>query len=330
MKSPTDPSQAPRRQRHDDGATGAANQISANYIPLTSQMIGPDALAALASRMSDGVCLLTAEGRIWYANPAMRALLGRSEAELLGNQLDQFRQITTAPVAPDSAPNADGRSNGQWVASKRVSMCQWRRSDGGVFEARCALEPLADGGQHGGGGSILLMTPIARSESGGEPGEDGARDRQAREAERVAAGRWVEAIEAITDVTLMRLPANDLIEAMLNRIRPALDLENAVVVLINKEGDALETHAAAGAGREFGMDVRVPLDAEILQGVLSSRDPVVVNGAGDLLRESGLLPERLLASMTVHSMLLTPLIRRGPGDRAALSGRARAGPLQER
>ena len=245
--------------------------VNAEYIPLTSQMIGPDSLAALASRMSDGVCLLTADGRIWYANPALRALLGRSEAELLGKRIDEFRQITATPPTLDSARNADGVSHGLWAPSERVNMCQWRRSDGGVFEARCALEPLAGGSEPG--GSILLMTPLARP-------EDAARDRQAREAERAAAGRWVEVIEAITDVTLMRLPANDLIEAMLNRIRPALDLENVGVFLVNGEGDALEMVAGAGAGREFASAVRVPLDTDVLQGALGSREPVVSERGG--------------------------------------------------
>ncbi len=306
MKSPINFSRTPYRKPHTGGAGGAnAHENSASFAPFTplaSQMISFDTLATLASRMSDGVCFLTADGRIRYANPALRELLGRSEAELLGKRIDEFRQVMY------DAP--DGVNHEPSMVSEHVKICQWRRGDGDVFEARCAVEPLVGGSEQG--GSLLLMTPITRSAQSGEQNTElDESERLARQAERAAAGRWIEVIEAVTDVTLTRLPINDLIEAMLNRIRLALDLENAGVFLINAEGDALEAHAVAGAGREFASDVRVPLEADLLQGAMSSHEPVIVNEAGELLRESGLFPEPLLASMTIHSMLLTPLIVEG-------------------
>lgn len=303
MKSPTESSKTPRLTPHTGGAGGAnPHEDGANFppfTPLASQMIGFDTLATLASRMSDGVCFLTADGRIRYANPALREMLGRPEAELLGKRIDEFRQVV------DAAPG--GMSHEPWVTSEQVKICQWRGADGGVFEARCALEPLVGGNEQG--GSLLLMTPIIRSaQDGKQSAEQDERARQARQAEHAAAGRWVEVIEAVADVTLSSLPVTDLIEAMLNRIHPALDLENAAVLLLNDEGSLFETRVIAGVGREFVSVVRVPLDGNVIGGVIRSREPVVVNGADALLRESGVFPEALLRIMTVRSLLLTPLI----------------------
>ena len=307
-----DISRTPCHRPHDDGVHGAPHDIGASYAPPLARMIGLHALAALAARMSDGVCGLTADDRISYANPALRALLGRSEAELLGKRLDEFR-LETAPLleARREAGGADADLSdlselGERAARAQVKICQWRRSDGALFEARCAREPLGLGGDPG--GSILLVTPVASPQIAASSEEDAARARQARQAGHAEASRWVEVIEAVTDATLTRLPVNDLIEAMLNRIRPALGLENAAVFLITDDGDALEARALAGAGREFARAMRLPLDGSVVGSVLRSREPAVVNGADAVMRESGLLPERLLASMTVHSMLLTPLL----------------------
>jgi PAS domain S-box-containing protein len=310
MNTISDVSRTPRRRPDGDGVHSAPREVGASYA-LPAQMIGLHSLAALASRMSDGVCGLTADDHIWYANPALRALLGRSEAELLGRRIDEFRQesATFSEARHEADSGASDLSElGERAAHAHahVKICQWRRSDGVLFEARCAREPLVLGGDPG--GSILLVTPLAGAQSAASPEEDLARARQARQAGHAEASRWVEVIEAVTDATLTRLPVNDLIEAMLNRIRPALGLENAAVFLITDDGAALEARALAGAGREFARAMRLPLDGSVVGRVLRSREPAVVNGADAVMRESGLLPERLLASMTVHSMLLTPLL----------------------
>ena len=268
-------------------------------MPLSSQLIDLDSLAALASQMSDGVCLLSADGHIQYANVALRAMLGLAEPEILGRRIGEFRQIIK--TLPDGA-HGEVRA-APWAVSERVTVCEWRRGDGGVFEARCVLTPLADRGERG--GSILLITPIARVESGAERSEN---VHQAQREERALLGRWVEVIEAVTDVTLSRLPPTDMIEAMLKRIQPALDLENAAVFLINDEGSALVARVVVGAGCNFGRALQMPLREKIISGVMRSRKPVVVNGASELMQESGLFPESLLESMIVHSMLLAPLI----------------------
>jgi PAS domain S-box-containing protein len=286
MRSETESLHPARRQRRDGGAGAAPGlRAYAEHAPAPSQMVSLDALAALTSRVSDGVCALTAEGRIWYANPALRALLGRSKAELLGQRIEDFR------CDP-------GEIRGPWTAGARVRESQWRRADGGVFVARYTLEPLAAAGEPG--GAILLITPTALPDVGAERAEDAE--------ERAAAGRWVEVIEAVADVTLTHLPARDLMEALLNRVRPALGLENAAFFLLNDAGDQMEPTVIAGAGREFIKDIHVPLTGPLISGLMRTRQPVVVNGAGARMRGTGAFPARLLDIMRVHSMLLTPLV----------------------
>jgi PAS domain S-box-containing protein len=289
-----------RRQSFDSAASGAAHEVSAGFMPLAPHTVSLDSLFMLASKMSDGVCLLSADNRIQFANPALRAMLARSEAELMGKRVDEFHQPAPgAPPAPESAQDDGGANHGPWAMDERARVCRWLRGDGSAFEARCALQPLEIGGEPS--AALLLVTPIARPAQGGELDV-------ALHLPREAAERWVEAIEAIADTALLRLPANEMIGEILNRICPALGLENAGVFLINAEGSALEARAVAGAGAEFARFVRVPVDAEILQGAMESREPVLVQGAGALLRESGLFSEALLASMTVESALLAPLV----------------------
>ncbi|HEX9039297.1 MAG TPA: ATP-binding protein [Ktedonobacterales bacterium] len=266
-----------------DDQSGAPTPSHAS--PVSGLTLNLGSLAALANRMSDGVGVLSAAERILYANPTLRALLGRSKAEMVGQRIVDFLQ------------EGEAAGPGVFPVGGPPRICQWRRADGAVFEARCALEPLAGAEP---GATLLLMVPTALPDQTSERDEDSN--------ERVAAARWVEVIEAVADVTLTRLPPNDLMEAMLNRIRPALGLENAAVFLLTDAGDALEASVVAGPGRELGHGIRVPLTGPLVSGLFHTREPVVVNGATARLRASGLFPERLLQSMNVHSMLLTPLI----------------------
>lgn len=280
-------SRAPlRRQPFEGGAAGSSAplDIPATPEPAPEQTLSFTSLATLANLVSDGICALDPNGHIWYANSALRAMLGRSEAEVLGKRIEAFRQDDEAAQRP-------------WVVSDRLEVCAWRRSDGGIFEARYALHPL-EGGEPG--SSLLLLTPTALPEA--------APAREGDAGERAAAARWVEVIEAVADVALAQLPPHEMMEAMLNRLRPALGLENAAVFLLNDAGDAFEPAVITGPGRDFRKLIHVPLTGPLINGLMRTRAPSVVNGAMLRLRGSGLFPLAMLQSMTVNSMLLTPLV----------------------
>lgn len=305
MQPTPDPIETPQSPPPHDGVGGDNDRAGMDSGFLSSHMVGLDTLIAVASQLTDGVCVLTPGGHIRFANAALRAMLGRSEAELLGQRLEQFRENSEEAPGGASTPSRKAAKTAPRRGAELVTVGQWRRSDGGLFEARCVVQPLAHGILPS--SSIALLTPIEALASA--PGQqDAARPRKASANARAAAGRWVEVIEAVADVALAKLPVDDLIEAMLNRIQPALGAENAAVLLINDAGDALETRGVAGVGRELANMVRLPLDAQGLGGVLMAREPRVMQDGVATLRETGLFPEALLETIVVSSMLLTPLI----------------------
>jgi PAS domain S-box-containing protein len=270
-----------------DVAAHAVNENVTSFMPLTLPLISFETIAAIANRMSDGACLLNSAGYIRYVNPVMRELLGRSEAELLDKPIDAFRD----DLSVDSEA---------WTASRRVGIARWRRADGVVFEARMAVEPLIEGADQG--TSLLLLTPTAA------PVRNDVDDSARADGQDSAAQRWVQVIETVADVELASLPVNDAIEAILNRISPALELENAAVWLYSTSGDMLEVSVATGAGREFAGESRIPANDPTILDVFAEREPKVFNDADAILRNSGFFPESLFGVMSVQSMLLAPLI----------------------
>lgn len=76
---------------------------------------------------------------------------------------------------------------------------------------------------------------------------------------RDSAAERLQDIESITDVALVHLDVEDLLDELLVRIREILDVDTAAVLLVDRVAGELVATAASGLEEEVRQAVRVPV-----------------------------------------------------------------------
>ena len=100
----------------------------------------------------------------------------------------------------------------------------------------------------------------------------GGADRMLNPGEDNLAGRLTK-LEALTDTGLTRLGVDDFLEEMLVRVREMLDVDTAVVLLLDANSDELVARAASGIEEEVRQGVRVPVGVGFAGRVARTREP---------------------------------------------------------
>lgn len=107
-----------------------------------------------------------------------------------------------------------------------------------------------------------------------EPSGPGSRGRVWAPAERLRA------IQAVTDVALSHLALDDLLQALLGRIRDVLRADTAAVLLLSDDGQYLVPRASDRLSEEAGQEARglpLPVGEGLAGRVAASRKPLVVD-----------------------------------------------------
>jgi signal transduction histidine kinase len=113
-------------------------------------------------------------------------------------------------------------------------------------------------------------------------------------------------LQALTDAALAHLQLDDLLAALLVRIRDLLSVDTVAVLLLNEETEELVARAAVGIEEEVEQGVRIPLGRGFAGRVAAERTPVILDDVdhadvlNPILREKG-----------IKSMLGVPLLVRG-------------------
>lgn len=147
-------------------------------------------------------------------------------------------------------------------------------------------------------------------------------------------------IRAVTDAALSHLAADDLLAALLGRVREILDADTAAVLLLDNSGRQLIATAASGLEEEVSQGVRIPVGRGFAGRIAAGRRPVILdhvdhgNVLNPILYEKGI---RSLAGVpllvhgtvlgvlhvgTVHDRVFTPddaALLQLAADRAALA-----------
>ena len=121
------------------------------------------------------------------------------------------------------------------------------------------------------------------------------------EAERAARGRAerqaqeLRQLQEITDVALGRVSLDDeVLPAILERVREIMGTDTAAILLLSAEGDELVARGAKGLEEEVERGVRVPVGRGFAGRIAAQRTPVVLDDVehadivNPLLREKGL------------------------------------------
>jgi GAF domain-containing protein/anti-sigma regulatory factor (Ser/Thr protein kinase) len=131
-------------------------------------------------------------------------------------------------------------------------------------------------------------------------------ERQARlEAERTA--EELGKIQSITDAALGRLTLDDdLLGALLDRLRDVLEVDTAAILLLAAEGDELVARAARGIEEEVEQGVRIPVDSGFAGRIAAEARPVYLPDV-----EHADVYNPLLRQRGIRSLLGVPLITEG-------------------
>jgi GAF domain-containing protein len=125
------------------------------------------------------------------------------------------------------------------------------------------------------------------------------------EAEQ-SARRRMERVQAVTDTALTVLDVEELLAALLPRIRDILDADTCAVLLHDAETDELVARAAVGIEEEVEQGVRIPVGKGFAGRIAAERRPVILD---DVDHAEILNP--ILRQKGIKSMAGVPLIAGG-------------------
>ncbi|HEV8189971.1 MAG TPA: PAS domain S-box protein [Ktedonobacterales bacterium] len=128
----------------------------------------------------------------------------------------------------------------------------------------------------------------------------------AQQAAAATAGQ-MRALQALTDTALAHLDLDDLLPALLDRVRDVLAVENATVLLLaadgpsdgEGEGQHLRVRAARGPGAVVAPEVRVPVGVGFAGRIAATRQPLIVEDMSKFPVVNRRLQERVRSAVGV-------------------------------
>jgi GAF domain-containing protein/anti-sigma regulatory factor (Ser/Thr protein kinase) len=131
------------------------------------------------------------------------------------------------------------------------------------------------------------------------------RERAARERSERAL-RVLESVQRVTDAALAYLSTEDLLDALLDRMREILHVDTAAILLLEHDGRMLRARAAKGIEEEVEQGVRIPVGRGFAGRIAAERHPIAIL---DVDHADVLNP--LLRQKGIRSLLGVPLLVSG-------------------
>jgi len=123
--------------------------------------------------------------------------------------------------------------------------------------------------------ALIIWVAAARRRAEEERARLLAREQEAR-ARAESTAELLRRVQSIVDVALARLPLEDMLRELLERIRGVLGVERAVVLLLDEEDDVLVARAAQGFEGDVPQQVRVPIGSGLAGRVAAERRPIAI------------------------------------------------------
>lgn len=116
---------------------------------------------------------------------------------------------------------------------------------------------------------------------------------EAARAEAEAAGARIASVQRITDSALAELTLDDLLRALLSRVREALGADTATILLLDRAGTALAPVASVGLAEEIHERIAVPLGVGVAGSIALSRSGLIVDDVAGMQAVSPALSARV-------------------------------------
>lgn len=113
-------------------------------------------------------------------------------------------------------------------------------------------------------------------------------------------------VRAVTDTALSQLDVEDLVAALLARIREQLRVDTATVLLLDPYGQELVATASVGLEEEIAQGVRLPVGRGFAGGIAASRKPMQLRRV-----EPSNVLNQILIDRGITSVLGVPMIAAG-------------------
>ncbi len=113
-------------------------------------------------------------------------------------------------------------------------------------------------------------------------------------------------LEAVTDATLSRLDASDLLDELLDRVRDLLNTDTAAILLLDPHARQLVATAAKGLEDEVRQGVRITVGQGFAGRVAATRQPVILDEV-----TPAHVVNPILVEMGIRSLLGVPIFAAG-------------------
>ena len=149
---------------------------------------------------------------------------------------------------------------------------------------------------------LITWVAAARRRAEHERARVLAREQDAR-ARAESYAELLRRVQSIVDVALARLPLEEMLRELLERIRGVLGIDRAVVLLLDEGENVLVARAAQGCEGDVGENVRVPIGSGLAGRVAAERRPIAV---ADLDHDEMIISHPIEAG--IRSLLGVPLL----------------------
>lgn len=233
-------------------------------LPLDSPFWG------LLEFVPDAVVVVDATGDIRLLNSQAERLFGFARDELMGRSVEV--------LVPGRFRGAHVDHRGGYLDQPRtrpmgagLELFGLRR-DGTEFPVEISLSPVETE-------SGLLVLAAIRDVTDRVQAEEERRELEAEQRARKRAEGLVtrlQNIQAVTDAALSDLDLDELLRALLSRIRAALSADVAMVLLVSDEGSVLEARALEGGNGDAVVADQVPIGEGVAGRIAQTGQPEIV------------------------------------------------------
>lgn len=116
------------------------------------------------------------------------------------------------------------------------------------------------------------------------------------------ANRWLRILQWVTEGAIAHLDLQALLRELLGRIREAMAVDNAAILLVSEDNTHLTLYAAHGPEEDVTGQVQVPMGRGVAGSIAASAQPRIIDDLSQVDVENPLL------RATAHSLLGVPLL----------------------
>lgn len=219
---------------------------------------------ALAESAPDAIVTIDDRSTILSANPATERIFGYPPGELVGRPLSVLipERLRAAHDAGVARYLRTGRRNIPWTGVQLPGLAR----DGREIPVEISFGEFLDAdGRRVFSGFIRDVSDRVRAE----------REVQEARAEADRALRDLTTLGRITDVALAQATYDEMLRALLRRLREELGVDEATVLLLDEQRQKLAVHATDGPLHDQALGVDIPIGRGITGRVAATGMPVV-------------------------------------------------------